>query len=47
MLKNYLQVALRHLLRHKAYSAINIVGLAIGMACCVLTGLYVEVRTEL
>ncbi len=41
MLKNYLRVALRNLKNHKAYSLINIVGLAIGIACCILILLYV------
>jgi putative ABC transport system permease protein len=34
--RNYLTVALRNLLRHKTYSIINIAGLAIGMACCIV-----------
>jgi putative ABC transport system permease protein len=42
MLSNYLKVALRNLLRHKGYSFINVFGLAIGMACCVLILLYVQ-----
>ncbi|RIV17252.1 ABC transporter permease [Fibrisoma montanum] len=41
MLRNYLKVAWRNLLRHKAFSAINIVGLAIGMAACLLILQYV------
>lgn len=36
MLTNYLRVALRNLLRQKAYTTINILGLAVGMACCIL-----------
>ena len=40
MLRNYLITALRNVLRHKGYSAINIIGLAIGMACCLLFSLY-------
>ena len=36
MLKNYLKIALRNLMRNKLYASINILGLAIGMACCVL-----------
>ncbi|MGH7494336.1 MAG: ABC transporter permease [bacterium] len=36
MFKNYLKIAIRNLLRHKTYSGINIAGLAIGMACCLL-----------
>ncbi|NUO80581.1 ABC transporter permease, partial [candidate division KSB1 bacterium] len=42
MLKNYLKIALRNLLRHKGYSFINVVGLAIGMACCILILLWVR-----
>jgi putative ABC transport system permease protein len=41
MLNNYLKVALRNLLKHKAYSSINIFGLAIGMTSCLLIFLYV------
>lgn len=41
MLKNYLKVALRHLRRQKAYAFINVFGLALGLACCLLIGLYV------
>ncbi len=42
MFINYLTVALRNLLRYKGYSAINVLGLAIGIACCVLIMLYVQ-----
>ncbi len=42
MLKNYLKIALRNLLKHKVYSFINILGLAIGIACCLLILLYVQ-----
>lgn len=42
MLRNYFRVALRNLLKHKAYSAINITGLAVGMACSILILLYVR-----
>lgn len=42
MIKNYLKIALRNLWRHKAYSAINIFGLAIGMACSILIFLWVR-----
>ncbi|MBT3606559.1 MAG: ABC transporter permease, partial [Candidatus Latescibacteria bacterium] len=41
MFKNYITVAIRNLARHKVYSFINILGLAVGMACCVLIGLYI------
>ena len=42
MLKNYLKMALRTLRRYKGYTVINIVGLAVGMAACILILLYVE-----
>ncbi|MXY47727.1 MAG: FtsX-like permease family protein [Gemmatimonadetes bacterium] len=42
MLRNYLSVALRNLRRHPAYSLINISGLAIGMATCILILLYIQ-----
>ncbi len=42
MFSNYLKVALRNILRHKGYSLINILGLAIGMACCILLLLWVQ-----
>lgn len=42
MFKNYLKVALRNLTKHKGYSFINIVGLAIGVACFVLIMLFVQ-----
>ncbi|MEM9920856.1 MAG: ABC transporter permease, partial [Bacteroidota bacterium] len=34
MLKNYFKIAFRNLLKFKGYAAINILGLAIGLACC-------------
>ncbi|MGH7600380.1 MAG: ABC transporter permease, partial [bacterium] len=42
MLKNYLKIAFRNLLKHRAYSFINIAGLAIGMACCIVILLIVQ-----
>lgn len=42
MLKNYIKVALRNLTRYKVYSFINIFGLALGMAVCMLIYLYVN-----
>ena len=41
MIKNYLKVAFRSLLKQKAYSAINILGLSIGIASCLLIVLFV------
>ncbi len=42
MLKNYLKIALRNLRRHKAYTFINVLGLAVGLACCLLILFYVQ-----
>jgi putative ABC transport system permease protein len=42
MFRNYLKIALRHITRYKGYSFINISGLAIGMACCILILLWVQ-----
>jgi putative ABC transport system permease protein len=42
MFKNYLKIAWRILLRQRAYSAINVAGLALGMAACTLIALYVR-----
>ncbi len=42
MLKNYLRVALRSLRNNKVYSLINIVGLSVGLACCIVIVLYVQ-----
>ena len=42
MFKNYLKIAIRSVLRHKAYSIINISGLAIGMASSILILLWVQ-----
>jgi len=42
MIKNYLTVAIRNLLRHKAYTFINMVGLAIGLTCSMLILLYLQ-----
>ena len=42
MLKNYLLVAFRNLMRHRAYSFINIAGLAVGIACCILILLFIQ-----
>jgi ABC-type antimicrobial peptide transport system permease subunit len=41
MLRNYFKIAVRNLLRNKAFSIINILGLAIGMASALLIGLWI------
>lgn len=42
MLKNYFKIAFRNLIRTKVYSFINIFGLSLGVACCLLLSLYVH-----
>lgn len=42
MFKNTLKLAIRNMKRHWGYSLINILGLAIGMACCILIFLWVQ-----
>src|SRR5258708_7149056 len=41
MFRNYFKVAIRNLVRNKLYSIVNIAGLSIGIACCILIGLYI------
>jgi len=41
MFGNYFKVALRNILRHKGFSIINLFGLAVGMAVCILILLWV------
>lgn len=42
MIKNYLKIAFRHLRKSKGFSAINIIGLAIGMASAMLILLWIQ-----
>ncbi|MFH1853392.1 MAG: ABC transporter permease [Candidatus Neomarinimicrobiota bacterium] len=42
MIANYFKIALRNIWRHKGYSSINILGLAIGLACSLLILLWVQ-----
>ncbi len=42
MLRNYWLTALRNLSRHRLYAAINIIGLALGLAAVILIGLYLR-----
>ncbi len=41
MFRNYLKIALRNLWKQKAFSAINIIGLAVGLCCFLLISMYV------
>lgn len=42
MLKHYFKTAIRNLARNKGYTAINILGLAVGITCCLLVMLFVR-----
>ena len=42
MLRNYFKIVWRNIMRHKGYAAINILGLAIGIAACLLILQYVS-----
>ena len=42
MLSSYLTTALRSLRRRPVFATVNVLGLTIGMACCLLIGMYVQ-----
>lgn len=42
MFKHYLKIAFRNILKYKTYSFINVFGLALGIACCLLVFLFVR-----
>ena len=42
MIKNYLKLAFRNIKKSKSFSFINMAGLAIGMACCILIILFIQ-----
>src|SRR5450432_2983626 len=46
MIKNFLKIAWRNLFKHKVYSLINILGLAVGITSCALITLYVMDETN-
>lgn len=46
MIRNYLKTGFRSLMKRKAYSIINITGLAVGIAACLVIGKYVEFETS-
>ena len=45
MLRNYFLIALRNLRKNKVFSLINILGLAVGLSCCLLIAAYVRDET--
>ena len=46
MIRNYITTAIRNLLKHKGYSVINVIGLALGLAGCILMLLYIRYETS-
>ena len=42
MIKNYLKIAWRNLMKNKVFSFINVFGLSIGLTCCMLIALYLN-----
>src|SRR6478672_5026496 len=40
MFQNYLKVAWRNLMKSKIFSFINIIGLSVGLTCCMLISVY-------
>ncbi|MEJ0031951.1 MAG: ABC transporter permease [Bacteroidota bacterium] len=42
MLSNYIKVAIRQLMKNKTFSLINIFGLSVGVACCVLLTMFIQ-----
>ena len=42
MIKNYIKIAFRSLLKSKATAVINVLGLSVGMACCIIIFLFVQ-----
>lgn len=42
MFRNYFKIGIRSILKHKGYAFINMSGLAIGIACCLLIFIYVK-----
>ncbi len=42
MIRNYFKIALRNMARNRLYAFLNIIGLAVGIACCILILLYIH-----
>lgn len=46
MLRNYLNIALRQLWKNKFFTGVNMVGLSVGLTCCLLISLYIYEETH-
>ena len=42
MFKSYFNIAWRNIIRHKIHTAVNVIGLALGMTCCLFIFLWVQ-----
>lgn len=42
MFKNYFKIAIRSMLKQRLYTGINVLGLGVGLACCLLIGLFIN-----
>ena len=42
MIKNYLTIALRYIVRHKVFTLINVSGLTLGITCSLMIFLYIQ-----
>ncbi|MBN1270649.1 MAG: ABC transporter permease [Candidatus Aminicenantes bacterium] len=42
MIKNNIKIAFRNMVKHKSYSLINILGLCLGIICCILIFIYID-----
>jgi len=42
MFKNYFKIAIRSMLKQRLYAGINVIGLGIGLACCLLIGMFIN-----
>ncbi len=42
MIKNFLKIAWRHMVRHRGYAVINVLGLTMGITCCLFIFLWVR-----
>ena len=46
MIRNYLTIAWRNLMKNKVFSFINVLGLSVGLTCCILISLYIHHETS-
>jgi len=46
MVRNYFKIAWRNLMKNKFFSIVNIFGLSVGLACCMLIALYLHYETS-